>query len=68
MGSFVCCPKDLGTQDQTALEEALSGWNPEGMVLEEALAGVCITEHKSIRWELENIWKTQIQQHVLTLG
>lgn len=62
MGSFVCCPKDLGTQDPSALEEALSGWNPEGMALEEALAGVCSTEDKSRRWELENIWKTQIRQ------
>ena len=49
MGSFVCCPKDLGTQDPSALEEALSGWNPEGMALEEALAGVCSTEDKSRR-------------------
>lgn len=41
MGSFVCCQKDLGTQ------EALSGWNPEGTTLEEALERICSTEHKS---------------------
>lgn len=47
MGSFVCCPKDLGTQGRTALEEALSGWSPEGMALEEALAGFVVQNTKA---------------------